>query len=92
MTDDNADKNTAIQFPTEFPIKIMGKKNDEFETAALSIIRTHVPELEQTAITQRVSKNGNYIALTVTITAQSKIQLDAIYQALSDCEHVLMAL
>ncbi|MEM1243739.1 MAG: DUF493 domain-containing protein [Pseudomonadota bacterium] len=81
-----------IEFPCEFPIKIMGKSNNEFELAVYSIIRKHVPDLAQNAISQRPSKNGNYMAITVTITAQNQDQLDNIYFDLTACEHVMMAL
>ena len=84
--------NFEIEFPCQFPIKIMGKHNAEFEVAVFSIIRKHVPDLAQNSISQHKSKNGNYMALTVTITAQNKTQLDNIYQDLTACKHVVMAL
>lgn len=81
-----------IKFPVEFPIKVVGKKTDEFEIAVLTIIRKHIPDLRQTAITHKTSKNNKYIALTVTVYATSKSQLDNIYTDLSNEELVIMAL
>jgi putative lipoic acid-binding regulatory protein len=89
MTDDQT---TLHQFPCEFVIKIFGLRDDQFEIEALSIIRKHVDELREDAIQSRPSKDGKYLALTVSITADSKEQLDHIYQELSANTHVLMTL
>ena len=89
MTNDQA---TLLQFPCEFVIKIFGLRDDQFEMEALSIIRKHVADLRENAIQSRPSKDGKYLALTVTITADSKEQLDLIYQELSANTHVLMTL
>ena len=83
---------TLFEFPCQFPIKTMGKACDEFELAVLDIFRRHVPDLPETAIKQRPSGKGNYLAITVTITATSKAQIDAIYMDLTACEHVSMSL
>ncbi len=89
---DNQETKTALTFPCDFPIKIVGAANPEFELAALSIIRHHVAELKETAIRTRPSKDGKYLALTVLIQAQSQEQLDNIYRELTACELVLMTL
>jgi len=83
---------TLFDFPCEFPIKIMGKASNEFESEVVNIIRKHVVELEESAITRRESTKSNYTALTVTITATSRKQLDAIYMDLTACSLVNMAL
>lgn len=79
-------------FPCNFPIKVMGKTGVDFETKVLSIIRKHCPELGETAISTRRSKEGTYMAITVMIYAKSKEQVDDIYQELSAEETVLMVL
>ncbi len=88
------EKESIIAFPCKFPIKAMGStaKPDDFEHIVSAIVRAHYPELEQAHITSRPSKTGKYLAVTATIEASSQAQLDAIYQDLSDCEHVIMAL
>lgn len=78
-------------FPCDFPIKIVGRANPEFEVVVLSIIRKHAPDLREGSLEFRSSKNGNYVAITVTVQATSKDQLDAIYQDLSSHELVLAA-
>jgi putative lipoic acid-binding regulatory protein len=83
---------TLFEFPCEFPIKIMGKASDIFESEVVQIIRRHVPDLGEAAIKRRESAKSNYAALTVTITASSRDQLDAIYMELTASEHVIMAL
>ncbi|MGD8484380.1 MAG: DUF493 domain-containing protein [Thioalkalispiraceae bacterium] len=82
---------TLLEFPCQFPIKAMGKANDEFELAVLEIFKRHVPDLAENAIKQRPSARGNYLSITVTINATSKAQLDAIYMDLTACEHVAMS-
>lgn len=83
---------TLLEFPCQFPIKVMGKVDVEFDLLVLELIRPHVEDLHSDAVKFRPSKSGNYLAVTVTITATSKKQLDAIYQALTAHPQVLMAL
>ncbi|KPK38254.1 MAG: transcriptional regulator [Gammaproteobacteria bacterium SG8_47] len=82
----------VLEFPCEFPIKVMGRTSNEFEGLVLSLVGRHVESLDNNAVTSRPSREGHYTALTITITATSREQLDAIYRELSACEHVLMAL
>ncbi len=81
-----------LQFPCDFPFKIMGKNQQEFEIEVLTIIRKHFSDLRETAISSRTSSDGNYLALTITVQAKSQEQLDAAYQELSSSMQVLMAL
>lgn len=85
-------QDSAIDFPCQFPIKAMGQACEQLQLAVVEIVRRHAPELHEDAIKTRPSANGNYLSITVTITAQSRAQLDAIYMELTACEHVLMAL
>ena len=70
----------------------MGHNCAEFDVRVVEIVRRHAPDIPEGAIRSRLSKGGKYVSLTITITAQSKGQLDAIYQELTDSEDVLMAL
>lgn len=83
---------TLFEFPCEFPIKVMGHANDTFEIEVVTLIRKHVPDLDENAVTRRESAKSNYAALTITITATSREQLDEIYKDLTASEHVIMAL
>lgn len=89
---DNKESETLLTFPCEFAIKIFGNKNDAFETAVISIIRKHCDDLTENAFSYRPSKDNKYLAMTVTITAKSKEQLDSIYVELSSNPNVLMVL
>lgn len=81
-----------LTFPCEFPIKIIGKKCDKFEIDVLTIIRKYCKNFTEDAIKQKESKGNNYLAITITITAESKKQLDTIYIALNKCKNVVMTL
>lgn len=83
---------SLLEFPCEFPIKVMGHARDDFESLVATLVRQHAPDLGEAAIRSRPSKQGKYLAVTVTVNATSREQLDAIYYALTACEHVLMAL
>lgn len=82
----------ALTFPCEFPIKVVGKAHDDFEIEVLSIIRKHFPDLKETALQTRDSREGTYLAITITVTAKDQATLDAVYHALSASDHVLFAL
>ncbi|MDX9741360.1 MAG: DUF493 domain-containing protein [Gammaproteobacteria bacterium] len=86
------DEDTLLQFPCEFPIKVIGKADCDLDALAFALIRAHVPDLGEGAIRSRASSEGRYHSVTVVINAQSKAQLDAIYRSLTASEHVIMAL
>ena len=89
MPDQN---DSLLEFPWQFPIKIMGLNCPEFEQAVLGIVQRHCEPNAQPLVKTRESNKGNYLAKTVTIEARNRAQLDAIYQALSTHELVKMAL
>ncbi len=83
---------SALNFPCDFPIKIMGKANTRLREAVVKVLAEHAPEFDARNLTLNTSKAGNYHALTAVIYAKSKAQLDAIYQALTDHDLILAAL
>ncbi|MCD8499818.1 MAG: DUF493 domain-containing protein [Gammaproteobacteria bacterium] len=84
---------SRIDFPCLFTIKTFGKATQEYQTAVLRIMKQQLSEsFDETSVRQRYSKDNNYLALSITITAQSKQQLDSIYHALSQEPLVTMAL
>lgn len=85
-------ENTPLEFPCEFPIKVMGPANQEFRNSVFEIIQLHIPELSHEVINEKPSRNSKYVSLTITITAHSRDQLDRIYRQLHACELVLMTL
>lgn len=83
---------SLIEYPCDFPIKIMGKARQDFAPAALAIVQTHAPDFDSATMSIRESKNGTYLSVTCTIRATSRAQLDALYQALSGHPLVVMVL
>jgi len=87
-----SDDDTLFDFPCRFPIKAMGRDEDDFETTVVGIVRRHVPDLGEGAVTTQPSRNGRFVSVTVTFTATSRDQLDAIYADLTAHNQILMAL
>jgi len=83
-------RETIIEFPTEFPIKAMGRDTPEFKNTVIELIRVHAEFDQQTNVKIQPSNKGNFISVTVTFTAESQDQLDNIYQSLHDHDLVLM--
>ena len=81
-----------LEFPTEFPIKVMGRRDSDLRTLTREIIERHAGPLQDWQVRTRTSGDGNFVALTYAVTATSREQLDAIYRELSACAAVLMAL
>jgi putative lipoic acid-binding regulatory protein len=86
------EEDTIMEFPCQFPIKAMGKAEDDFDILIVGIIRKHIADLSENAVKSRLSKEGKFISVTVTVTAESKQQLDNIYLELTSHEKVLWAL
>jgi uncharacterized protein len=79
-------------FPTEYPLKVAGKNSPVLESVVVEIVTRHVGDFDSTTITVRESKGGKYLAVSLTFTAQSKTQLDALYQDLTKHPEILWAL
>lgn len=86
------EKQSLLEFPCEFPIKMMGRTQDGFANAMLEIILRHAPDFDASTMEMKPSRKGNYISLTCTVIATSQAQLDNIYQEISKHPMVLMAL
>ena len=74
---------SLIEYPSAFPIKVMGAQAEGFEPAMIAIARQFDPGFDPATIERRPSKAGNYLGLTLSITATSRAQLDELYRALS---------
>jgi putative lipoic acid-binding regulatory protein len=83
---------SAIEFPCEFPIKMMGRDSAEFRLLVRSIVEEHVGAVDDSRVQAAVSRNGSFVSVTVTVTATSQQQLDDIYEAATAHDDVLMAL
>ncbi len=74
---------SLIEYPSLFPIKVMGAKVDGFVDAVTAIARQFDPAFDPATVELRDSKAGNYLGITITITATSREQLDGLYRTLS---------
>ena len=86
------EEDSIMKFPCEFPIKVMGAADENFDMLVVNIVRKHAPDLSEGAVKSRMSKEGKYVSITVTVMAESRQQLDNIYMELTAHEKVLMAL
>jgi putative lipoic acid-binding regulatory protein len=87
-----ADQETLIEFPCDFPIKVMGETHDAFSDTVVDVIRVHAPEFDATRVEMRASSGGRYISLTCYVYVTSKPQLDDIYRALTSHPSVKVVL
>ena len=83
---------SPLTFPTAFPIKVMGRREDGFAQQVVDVVLAHAPDFDPATVEMRPSSAGNYLSVTVTIEARSREQLDALYQALSGHPKVMMVL
>ena len=74
---------SLIEYPSAFPIKVMGARVEGFVEAIVAVARQFDPGFDPATVEQRPSKGGNYLGLTITITATSREQLDELYRTLS---------
>jgi putative lipoic acid-binding regulatory protein len=84
---------TPVQeFPSDFPIKVVGRQDGDIKAATRAIVERHAGVLEDSSIRTRTSADGNFLAITYMVRATSREQLDDIYRELTACKLVLMAL
>lgn len=87
MTEDS-----LLDFPCDIPIKVFGINGAALRDAAYSIVRDHYGELDDERFQERESRDGNYVSLTITVHAESREQIDAVYRDLSAHSDILMVL
>ncbi|OWQ85329.1 DUF493 domain-containing protein [Roseateles aquatilis] len=74
---------SLIEYPSQFPIKVMGAHVEGFVDAVVSVARQFDPAFDHTTVEQRPSKGGNYLGVTIVVTATSREQLDELYRTLT---------
>lgn len=89
MSDENS---PIIEYPIEFPLKVIGMDEEDFEAFVIEIVRHHVPELLEENILSRLSGGNKYRSVSVQFIAQNRDQVDALYAELSSHKRVLMIL
>ncbi len=85
-------KDSLIEYPCDFPIKVMGVAQEGFLEAICAVVLEHDPEFTTEKVITRPSSKGNYLAITVTVRAINREQLDNVYRALSGHALVKMVL
>jgi len=85
-------QSTLIDYPCDFPVKIMGKYEQSFTKSVLMVVNRHIPNFDDNSIETRVSKKNKYLSLTCTVHVISQSQLDALYHELCDHPMVLMVI
>jgi putative lipoic acid-binding regulatory protein len=81
-----------VEYPCEFPIKILGHTRAGFAQAILEVVKRHAPEFDGAAMEMRSSRRGKYLSLTCVVRANSREQLDGLYRELCDHPMVVMVL
>ena len=77
-----------LEFPCEFPLRVIGDEADDFYDFVLDVVRRHVPELDDQSVSAQPSSNGRYISIRMKFTAASRQQMDALYIELSSHSRV----
>jgi uncharacterized protein len=81
-----------LQFPTDYPIKVVGRTSETLRARIDAIVSAHVPDLDSSLTTERLSGNGNFRSLSYTIRAVSAAQVTALAIELKACPDVMMVL
>ena len=82
----------TLPFPGSFSLFVMGKNEDAFEAFIFTLLKNHLPNLQSTDLTTRLSKDGNYISVKALLKIETKEQIDKIYLDLYEHKRVLMSL
>jgi putative lipoic acid-binding regulatory protein len=83
---------SLIEYPTNFPIKVMGRLQPRLVQSIVEVVRRHAPDFDASTVEMRTSKKNNYLSVTCTVRATSREQLDALYRDLCDHPSVVMVL
>ena len=76
-------RETLLEFPCDFPLKIMGAADAKFAASIAAVVVRHAPDFDSATMEMRPSRAGNYLSLTCTVRAVSQVQLDALYSELT---------
>ncbi len=72
-----------LDFPADFPLKVMGRRVDDFAQTMSDLVREHVPGFDPATIELRSSSKGNYLSVTLNVRVDSRAQLEGLYRALA---------
>ena len=83
---------SLLAFPCDFPIKVMGRKQQGFAQEVMDVVLRHVPDFDPKTMEMRPSRQGRYLSITCVVRATSREQLDDLYRELCDHPGVVMVL
>jgi uncharacterized protein len=83
-------QDSLLQFPTDVPVKVFGRNDKKFRSAVVTIARAHYGDAH--TVVEQLSKKGNYLSLTITVHAESRMQIDAMYGDLVASDQVIMVI
>jgi uncharacterized protein len=81
-----------LSFPTDYPVKIVGRPGDAFRARVHAVMLRHAPGLDPERVTERLSANGNFLSISYLLRAESREQIEALVAELRACDGVLMLL
>jgi putative lipoic acid-binding regulatory protein len=82
----------GLQFPTDYPLKVVGRPQEGFRARVHAIVLRHAPALGPERISERLSANGNFLSISYQLRAESRAQIEALVSELQGLEGVLMLL
>jgi putative lipoic acid-binding regulatory protein len=82
----------GLTFPTEYPVKVLGRPSPEWRARVHAIVLRHAPDTDPARVAERLSANGNFLALSYRLNATSRAQVEALVAELKACDGVLMLL
>ncbi|MBS0578479.1 MAG: DUF493 domain-containing protein [Proteobacteria bacterium] len=83
---------SPLSFPTDYPVKVVGRPEDGFRARVHSIVLRHAPALDAERVTERPSANGKYVSISYVLVAESRAQIEALIAELQACDGVMMLL
>lgn len=92
MVEPTPPQQSLLQYPTDYPIKVVGRPSDEFRARVHATMLRHAPKLDPDRVTERLSENGNFLSISYMIVAESSEQVIALVNDLKATEGVLTIL
>ncbi len=87
---DETETPSLLQFPTDYPIKVVGRPSDELRARVHAVMIRHAPSLDPDQVSERLSENGNFLSISYMIVAESREQIIALVTELKAADGVLM--
>jgi uncharacterized protein len=83
---------TTLEFPTDYPLKVVGRPGEEFRARVHAMVLRHVARIEAERVSERLSANGNFLSISYLLPAESRAQVEALVADLKNCDGVLLLL